>query len=218
MIFNHHFLSSEELPSNTTEEGRFYHSPIGDLRSVTTILGDHQDKSFLVEWKKAIGEETANRESAMASNHGTIIHGLIETYLMNQDPMMKIMPNNKQIMKKLMPMLDEHVGNILGIEYPLWSKYLRTAGKTDLICSWDRMLSIADYKTSKEKLSYDDCLKRGYFHQTTAYSIMLEERKLVRAHYVVIINIPEFEEPCFYVEKREKFIPEVIEIFTGKGK
>ena len=215
-MFNHHFLPTEELRSTTTEEGRFYHSPIGDLRSVTTILGDNQDKSFLIEWKKAVGEVEAKRESDMATNHGTIIHRLIEKYLMNEDPLKGIMPNNKFLMKKLIPILDAHVGQILGIEYPLWSKFLRTAGKTDLISYWDTILAIVDYKTSKQQLSYNDCVERGYFLQTTAYSIMLEERKGLRAPLIVIINIPEFEDPCFYVEDRNKFIPKVVKIFTGK--
>jgi Kyanoviridae exonuclease len=216
MTFKHSFLPSVELTSTTTEEGRFYHSPIGDLRSVTTILGDYLEKTALNEWIKAVGKEIANREAAMAANHGSIIHNLIEQYLRNGNPLKGIMPNNKILMKKIMPLLDAHVSTVFDIEFPLWSKYLRTAGRTDLICNWDRKLSIVDYKTSKEQISYTDCLERGHFLQTTAYSIMLEERQGMRASNIVIINIPEFEEPCFYVENRDKFIPEVIKIFTKK--
>jgi len=192
-MFLHKRLKVKELPSTTLPDGRrLYHSPIGDLESVTTILAKHQDKSFLDAWRKAVGVEEADRESKMATRHGSIIHGLAEKHLMNEDWSKGIMPNNKIIMKQLAPLLDKHISVIRGIEFPLWSKHLRTAGRADLICHWDNFLMIGDFKTSKQTLSLNDVIERGYFIQTTAYSIMLEERTGLKTHHSVIINIPPY--------------------------
>ena len=214
-MFNHKFLEKEELPSTTNEDGRIYHSPVGDLRSVTTILGDNQDKEWLKEWQKAVGKEESDRESKMATRHGSTIHNLIESYLMNAYST-PLMPTHKITMKKVMPLLDAHIHHILGIEFPLWSEKLRTAGRVDLISDWDHVLAIVDFKTSKNQLSMEEVIERGYFLQTTAYSLMLEERLGLRAQKNVIINIPEFEDPTFFIQYRGKYIPEVIRIFTGE--
>lgn len=215
--FKHSFFEADELPSTTSESGRVYHSPIGDLRSVTTILGERLDKTALNEWKKAVGEEEAAKQSGVASRHGTLVHDTLEKYIRNDPDWDKdISFLDKLIIDPVLPILRISIKEIFGIEYPLWSKHLRTAGKTDIICSWGGELAIADFKTSKTRLSYEDCIERGYFLQTTAYSIMLQERLGVIAPMVVIINIPEHEPPVSYEDDRNKFIPEVIRIFRGK--
>ena len=216
MIFSHNFLESYELPSTTTDQGRIYSSPIGPLRSVTTILGESQDKTYLDAWRKAVGEEEAERQSSMATRHGSIIHDLAEKHLRNESWQKGIMPNNKFIMKQLAPLLDSHISEVYGIEYPLWSRYLKTAGRADLICDWDGFVAVADFKTSKETLTLQGVIERGYFLQTTAYSIMLEERRKIRATKLVIINIPEFEPPTFFVQYRDSYLKECIKIFTGR--
>ena len=55
------------------EKGREY-------TSVTTLLSNYEDKSFLDSWKERIGEEEANRIRDAAALRGTIAHSQIESY------------------------------------------------------------------------------------------------------------------------------------------
>jgi hypothetical protein len=218
-VFKHKFLKEYQLPDTTTDGERVYHSPIGVLKSVTTILGERLDKTALKEWQKAVGAEQAARESGMASRRGNIMHNLMETYLKNEDIDPTIFKSNilaKALFAQVKPFLDSNVGEIYGIEYPLWSRYLRTAGRSDLVCQWNTVLSVGDFKTAKKRLTVEDAHDRGYWYQTCAYSIMLQERTGLKAKQLVIINMPEHEEPCVLVQDRDKYLHETIRIFTGK--
>ncbi len=53
---------------------------IATLPSVTTVMGEMADKTFLVKWKERIGEEEANRISQLSLNRGTLMHRLVELY------------------------------------------------------------------------------------------------------------------------------------------
>ena len=62
-----------ELDSTTNKETgkRYYTSPTGEkLASVTTILGHTMDKTFLVEWRKRIGDKAADQIVKEASAAG----------------------------------------------------------------------------------------------------------------------------------------------------
>ena len=72
-----------DLESITTEEGRVYKVPGGKLYpSITTVLSSYNKKAIM-EWRKRVGDEEANRISRMASGRGTKLHNTIEKYLLN---------------------------------------------------------------------------------------------------------------------------------------
>ena len=55
------------------------------LASVTTILGETKDKSFLEDWKKRIGEEKAKKIVSDAAKRGTSMHNIIEGWVSGQE-------------------------------------------------------------------------------------------------------------------------------------
>jgi ATP-dependent exoDNAse (exonuclease V) beta subunit len=59
------------------------------------------------------------------------------------------MPINKFDFRKLAKHIDANIDNIYGVEYPLYSYKLRTAGRTDLIAQWQGTNAIIDFKTSR---------------------------------------------------------------------
>ena len=75
-----------ELPpiSATTTNGvRLYETPEGNkYPSITTILSV-RNKSGLVEWRKRVGEKTANYIAGKAAARGTKVHHMCEDYLNN---------------------------------------------------------------------------------------------------------------------------------------
>ena len=51
--------------------------------SVTTILGKMTDKSGIAKWRKKIGEKEADRISKFSANRGTVMHQMIEYFLLS---------------------------------------------------------------------------------------------------------------------------------------
>jgi hypothetical protein len=75
-----------QLKRLQTPAGRQY---VGDdaepVPSVTTILDSTADKTHLIEWKKRVGEDEANRQSQQAAGLGTKVHNAIEKYVKGQE-------------------------------------------------------------------------------------------------------------------------------------
>jgi len=59
---------------------RVYQTPDGACSSVTTILSNTADKTWLDGWRQRVGEERADRIRNNASNRGTALHQAVERY------------------------------------------------------------------------------------------------------------------------------------------
>ena len=145
-------LNLVDLPVLERIDGeiRQYRTPHGLLYpSVTTVLGAAADKSGLDAWRKAVGEEEANRISARAARRGTAVHSLCEKLVLNEDVNTRSeMPVNVHMYRQLERELRAHCDDVRGSELFLYSDKLKVAGACDLIASWDGVPSIIDFKTS----------------------------------------------------------------------
>ena len=205
-----------DLETETINGKRFYKTPEGLLYpSVTTITGQH-GKDKILEWRKRVGEEEANRISTKASNRGTKVHKICENYLNNEEDyartnpahIHKTMPDSIAMFKSLQPLLDEHVNNIHALEIPLYSHHLKVAGRVDCIAEYDGKLSIIDFKTSG-KLKEENWIK-GYFMQCSAYAVMYEERTGIPVSQIVIMIAVDSEHPQVFIKKRNDYIRDFI--------
>lgn len=205
-------LSFPELDVDTTENGRFYVTPEGNkYPSVTTVISKGTDNSYLQKWKDRVGEEEAARVSRQATARGEAVHTLAEQYLLNNPHYTKgHMPANIASFNYIKPFLDKHVGVISGLELPLYSDYLRVAGRVDCIAEWDGILSIIDFKTSKRKKSKEDVF--GYMCQESCYSYMFYERTGIPVPQIVTVMTVDDSEPLVFVERSKNFLPEFIKI------
>lgn len=61
---------------------RVYGSPIGGMRSVTTILSNTRDNTDIELWRESVGEERADFIRDLAAFRGTAMHSNIENYLL----------------------------------------------------------------------------------------------------------------------------------------
>ena len=79
-------IQLQDLKSTTFPDGkRYYQLPDGTrLPSVTTVIGA-KGKQAIMEWRKRVGEEQANKISRQASSRGTNLHTLCEKYLNNDE-------------------------------------------------------------------------------------------------------------------------------------
>ena len=197
------------LTREEREGRRLYATPSGAVPSVTTILDSTKDKTFLIEWRKRVGEETANRISKQATSRGTNLHTLCEKYL-NNDPtyLLGSMPDALEMFKSVKSHLNR-INNIHYQEQALWSVKIGMAGRVDCIGEFDGVLSVIDFKTSKRIKSEEDI--PDYFAQCTAYALMYEELIGHPIDDLVIIMAVEHEKPLIFQQKTEKHIPGLVQ-------
>lgn len=216
--FHHDFVTPYSLTDEIIDGKRYYTLPDGTkLKSVTTILGERTDKSGLTEWRQRVGDAEADKIMTQAAIRGTAIHTIAERYLLNEDKYMRDqMPFNKDTFKHIKGVLDEKVDHIMGIELPLWSKALKAAGRTDLVAHYNNIPSIIDFKTSR-RLKKEEWVQ-NYFLQATTYSLMFEKIYGISIpQFAIIIAVDHEEKPQVFVRKRDKYIDQVIELFTREG-
>ena len=187
--------------------GRVYQTPTGmKYPSVTSVLG-MMDKSSFFEWRKRVGEEEANRVSQRAARRGPCIHTLCEEYLYGKNPEPSMF--DAQVFNSLKPFLDK-IDNIHALETKLYSDHLEVAGTVDCIAEYEGKLSIIDFKTSKRLKSKEDI--PGYFIQCSAYAVAFEERTGIPVSRLVIIMGVDDEEPLTFIEKRDNWIQQFVEL------
>lgn len=210
--FNHITIPlPSKLKAQTIDGRRFYQTPEGNLYpSVTTTLSK-LDEDGIKKWREAVGEDVANTVSARATGIGTSMHKIIEDYLSNKDISQH---------KKLLPLAHFHnllpyinkIDNILAQEATLWSDRLQLAGATDCIADFEWpdgniVKSVIDFKTSTKKKDPAWILK--YFYQTSAYSLMFEERTGIKAEQIVVMISGEDGSADVFVKHRDEYVPEL---------
>lgn len=203
-------LGYDEMEAVTSDTGRVYQTPNGKkYPSITTVLG-HFGKHAIMEWRKRVGEQEANRISARAAGRGTALHTLCERYIDNLEPFdEKTMPHVKSMFNSIKSVIDERVGKVYLQEKPLYSDHLRIAGRVDLIAEFDGVVSIIDFKTSSRIKQSEDI--KGYFEQESAYAVMFEERtKIPVVNLVTLMAVENEKEPLIFKEHRDNHIGDLI--------
>jgi genome maintenance exonuclease 1 len=210
--FNHVKLDALnfELESVTTESGRTYKTPTGNVYpSITTVLSSY-NKQAIYEWRQRVGEEEANRISKRASTRGTKFHSLMESYLSNQERdcflTEDLMPDMKQAFFDMVPTIDR-IDNVHYLETMLYSETLGLAGQVDCIAEFDGIPSIIDFKTSL-KLKKEEWIL-NYFEQCTCYSLMYEEMTGIQCKQIVVLISVDHENPQIFIKNRRDYIPEL---------
>ena len=196
-------LGYEDLVATTTSKGRTYDVPDGgSYPSITTVLSLLNEEA-IAAWRKRVGEEEANRIGHRASSRGTMVHSIIEKYLLNESTT-DFLPHIRQSLENVRPILDKSIGKIFGLETPLYSRHLGMAGRVDCVAEFDGVPSIVDFKTSrwpktKEKIP-------NYFAQMTGYAIMFEERTGMPITNTVIVMDVDNHEPLVFKEHRDNYV------------
>ena len=206
-MFNHvkHGLTLPELHCDTTPTGRFYYPPTGEkYPSVTTVLSI-MEKDGLEEWKKRVGEEEAARIVTQAGIRGTEFHLIAEEYIDNKpDYAADKMPVNMFTFHQIKPLLDKHLDNIWFQEAPLYSHFIRVAGRVDLVAEWNGKLSIIDFKTSRKPKKREWIT--NYFMQESFYAVAFEERIGKPIKQLVTIVAVDGDDPQVFIENRDDHI------------
>lgn len=219
-VFRHELLDVPDVRADTTESGRVYHTADGAFPSVTTVLGRAMNDSGLVAWRERVGEDEAKRVSGRASRRGSAVHDIAERYIRN-DPAWResAMPFNLLTFEPLRSVLEQRIGAIWGIEYPLWSRRLMTAGRADIHCEWDGEPAIVDFKTSARFPGEGSEKMRKYLLQTTTYAIMASESTKINTRKIVLLFCPDDALDAVVVAReRDEFAHQVETIFDPRNR
>lgn len=208
-MFTHKSVQLDELTTQTLDGKRFYATPDGKLYpSVTTVMSI-LNKDAIMEWRRRVGEEQANKISSRAARRGTKLHTVCENYLQNKD-VSETMPDTMALFKSIKPIIDKYIDNVYAIEAPLYSHHLRVGGRVDCIAEYDGKLAIIDYKTSSRQK--DESQIQNYFMQCAAYAVMFEERTGIPVSRIAIVMAVENDNPLRFVKKRDDYIDQFISL------
>lgn len=194
-----------DLVSETNSNGkRVYVTPEGNqYPSVTTVVGILK-KQIILDWRKRVGEEEANKVSRIASRRGNGFHLLCEKHIQGNMPETASL-DALELFYQVRPILDKFVNNIWYQEQALWSDNLQLAGRVDLVAEFRGVLSIIDFKTSKRIKKAEDIT--DYFQQECAYALMIEERTGIAVDQLVtIMACSETNKPFVFIRKTEDYI------------
>ena len=198
----------DELQTINENNMRLYVTPEGlKYPSVTTVLG-WKSKAGILEWRKKVGEEAANKISRQTSTRGTKFHYQVEDHINNKEVKFSN-PAEKDMFTSIEPFLSR-INNVHAQEASLYSDFLKTAGRVDCIAEFDGRLSIIDFKTSSKPKRAEYIT--NYFQQGSAYAVMYEERTGIAIDTIVIIMAVEGNEPQLFIEKRDNFIESYREV------
>lgn len=174
MLFNPKFQYNK-LKRVETAGKRLYETPGGNVASVTTILDATKDKTFLIEWRKRVGEAEATRISTESAGLGTLMHTHLEYHVLGKE---RPKGNNlvQEMARKMADtMINEafcDIDEVWGIEASLYYPGLY-AGTTDMVGVHKGTPAIIDHKTTK-KAKKKEWIE-DYFLQCCAYALAHNE-------------------------------------------
>ena len=173
MKWNKRFDYPESIRSLVNDQ-RHYDVGEEKLPSVTTILSATQSdekKASLAKWRRNIGENKAESIMNEAANRGTIMHRILEGYLLGQNHAdFSDLGQEAGIMAQTV--IDSgirgHLDEIWGSEITVYYPKLY-AGATDLAGIYDGRESIIDFKQSNKPKRREWIT--DYFLQLAAYAM-----------------------------------------------
>lgn len=203
--FKHDLLEEHKLKRVEVDGKRRYLTPSNEsYPSITTILSS-LSKEGIKRWIQKVGKEEAEKIKTKAASRGTRVHKLCEDYLWNKDDYLnKAMPTTVEQFKHIQSYLDKHVELVRGIELPLYSDELKVAGTCDLFCTMHGTPVVVDFKTSS-KIKKEEWIE-GYFLQSTAYALMIEERYNIKVPAICIVISVEDEGLQTFIKNTSEYV------------
>jgi len=166
----------KNLKRTTINGKRHYVGEDGNpVPSVTTILSATKDMTALNQWKKRVGQSEAQRIVTESANLGTATHNHLEHYVLGTERPKGtnlVHQQAKQLSDIIIDQGMKNVNEVWAIEQHLCFPNLY-AGTADMICEYEGMPAIGDFKTSR-KVKKKEWIE-DYFIQCAAYALAHNE-------------------------------------------
>ena len=214
MTFTH--LLHPEIPKikQISVDGvRHYETPDGTLISITSLLKNFTPQGIL-DWRKSVGDEIADKVMRAATDRGSKVHEIIENCLSNK-PENDLVGNYGELASRMfsqmIPAIDK-IDRIRALEQGLYSTKYGIAGRVDCIAEYDKELTVIDFKTATRKR---DEMNENYLVQASFYSIAWEERTGEKVNQITILTTTEDgkldvyrDDPSNHIVRLEEMIEE----------
>lgn len=145
---------------------RWYHTPDGAFPSITTVLGvsEAPEKTASLEnWRVSLGREKAAEVTKKSAEHGTMVHLLIERFLLGDAVFAPVngmdIPNPDRSAFNALKLKLKLINEVWGQEQSVYSPTLEVAGRFDCIGEYRGVSSIIDFKTSMNNLKGKNDIK-----------------------------------------------------------
>ena len=216
-----HTPETKQLPNLITETikgKRFYVVGEEKYPSITTVLSARNQEG-LVRWRQSVGNDVANNIMRTAAKRGTAVHTLVENYLDNEElSKQDVLP--LALFTLLKPALD-NINSIRIQEGSLYSNKWKVAGRVDCIAEYDGVLSVIDFKTSRQEKKEE--WVENYFIQGSAYCEMYEEWSGTPISQIVILIVTEDGAVQIFKKDKSNYLPllqpaidEFYQVFNNK--
>jgi len=214
MTFTH--LLHPEIPKikQISIDGvRHYETPDGTLISITSLLKNFTPQGIL-DWRKSVGDEVANKVMIAATDRGSKVHEIVENCLSNK-PENDLVGNYGELASRMfsqmIPAIDK-IDRIRALEQGLYSTKYGIAGRVDCIAEYDKELTVIDFKTATRKR---DEINENYLVQASFYAIAWEERTGEKVNRITILTTTEDgeldvhrDDPSNHIVRLEEMIEE----------
>tara|TARA_B100001750_G_scaffold174178_1_gene142337 strand:- start:357 stop:1037 length:681 start_codon:yes stop_codon:yes gene_type:complete len=214
MTFTH--LLHPEIPKikQVSIDGiRHYETPDGTLISITSLLKNFTPQGIL-DWRKSVGDEVANKVMIAATDRGSKVHEIVENCLSNK-PENDLVGNYGELASRMfsqmIPAIDK-IDRIRALEQGLYSTKYGIAGRVDCIAEYDKELTVIDFKTATRKR---DEINENYLVQASFYAIAWEERTGEKVNRITILTTTEDgeldvhrDDPSNHIVRLEEMIEE----------
>ena len=164
---------NREFKQITTNDSRFYEDGKLTYPSVTFVLSYFPKGKHFEEWLKKVGY-ASDFIVKKAADEGTLVHNLIEQYLLGKKVDLMENDNPKYDIKvwkmflRFVEFWETTKAELIETEVFLYSDSLNIAGTCDLVCKINDKLWVIDVKTSNQ-------LQTTYDVQAAVYSRYFEE-------------------------------------------
>ena len=214
MTFTH--LLHPEIPKikQISVDGvRHYETPDGTLISITSLLKNFTPQGIL-DWRKSVGDEIADKVMRAATDRGSKVHEIIENCLSNK-PENDLVGNYGELASRMfsqmIPAIDK-IDRIRALEQGLYSTKYGIAGRVDCIAEYDKELTVIDFKTATRKRGERN---ENYLVQASFYSIAWEERTGEKINQITILTTTEDgkldvyrDDPSNHIVRLEEMVEE----------
>jgi genome maintenance exonuclease 1 len=176
------------------------------MPSVTTILDNTKDKTFLKEWEERVGKEEADRIRNDAATVGTHMHGVIERLLLNRPlnpPRSWLAVKGYRMGYALIEHFFPEVQEVWGSEVPVYYPN-RYAGTTDCVGVYKGSPSIIDFKQAN-RMKRRDWIE-DYFVQLAAYAMAHNKLHGTEINHGVIMMVAQNGEVQEFVTCGREFL------------
>jgi hypothetical protein len=171
MLISAKYVYSDVVRVTQPDGNRHYVCPVSgkSVPSVTTILSNTADKTFLDEWRLRVGEAAAEQIKKEALGLGTLMHTHLENHILG-----KPRPGGNNLVRVMAERMADtiiargliNVEEVFGSEVVTYYPEL-FAGTTDLVGIYQGKHAIMDFKTARKLRKREQI--EDYFLQMCAY-------------------------------------------------